>query len=56
MQYLGWLVALALSVAVGYAAGNAKGKDAERGAIANECRQAGAFVYKRTGFGCGVKK
>lgn len=56
MQCLGWCVALALSVVVGYAAGNAQGKDAGRSEIANECRQAGAFAYKRTGFDCGVKK
>jgi len=56
MQYLGWCVALVLAFIVGFACGNINGKTTERASIANECRQAGAFVYKRTGFECGVKK
>lgn len=56
MALAGWIVALALAVMVGYAGGHVAGEDKARGAVANECRQAGSFAYKRTGFECQVKK
>lgn len=56
MQIAGWIVAVALALVVGFAGGVANGKDSERSAVANEYRQAGAFVSKRTGFDCGVKR
>jgi hypothetical protein len=46
MQMAGWIVAVALALV----------KDSERAAVANECRQGGAFVSKRTGFECEVKR
>lgn len=55
MQIAGWIVAVALALIVGFAGGVANGKDSERSAVANECRQAGVFTNKRTGFVCSVK-
>lgn len=56
MQIAGWIVAVALTLVVGFAGGVSSGKDSERSAVANECRQAGAFTSKRTAFDCGVRK
>lgn len=56
MQVAGWIVAVALALVVGFAGGVSSGKDNERAAVANECRNAGAFANKRTGFECGVKR
>ena len=56
MQIAGWIVAAVLALVVGFAGGVSTGKVSERSAVANECRQAGSFVYKRTGFECGVKR
>ena len=56
MQVAGWIVAVALALIVGFAGGVSTGKDSERSAVANECRQAGSFVNKRTGFECGVRR
>ena len=55
MQVAGWIVAVALALVVGFAGGVSTGKDSERSAVANECRQGGAFTNKRTGFQCSVK-
>lgn len=56
MQIAGWIVAVALALIVGFTGGVSTGKASERSAVANECRQAGAFVSKRTGFECEVKR
>lgn len=56
MQIAGWIVAVALALIVGFTGGVSTGKDSERSSVANECRQAGAFVSKRTGFSCQVIK
>lgn len=56
MKLAGWIVAVALALVVGFAGGVANGKDSERAAVANECRQGRAFTNKRTGFECGVKR
>ena len=56
MQHLGWLVALVLSLVVGFSVGAAVGQSNERSTISNECRHAGAFAYKRTGFNCEVRR
>jgi len=56
MAMVGWIVALALAVMVGYAGGHVAGEEKARGVVANECRQGGAFVSKRTGFECEVKR
>lgn len=56
MQIAGWIVAVALALVVGFAGGVSTGKASERSVVANECRQGGAFVSKRTGFDCGVIK
>lgn len=56
MQIAGWVVASVLALMVGFSGGVAMGKDAERKFIANDCRQAGAFSYKRTGFKCEVMR
>jgi len=56
MQIAGWIVAVALALAVGFTGGVSTGKDSERAAVANECRQVGAFANKRTGFECEVKR
>ena len=45
-----------LALIVGFAGGVSNGKSIERSVVANECRQAGAFAYKRTGFRCEVIK
>lgn len=50
------VVIVLLAATLGFASGVAQGVKNERQSVANECRQAGAFVYKRTGFECGVKK
>ena len=49
-------VAVALALIVGFTGGVATGKDSERAAVANECRNAGVFTNKRTGFSCQVIK
>lgn len=54
MQAAGWILAIALSAALGYSAGTINGKAVERGVIANDCRQSGGFTNKRTGFKCEV--
>lgn len=55
MQIAGWIVAVALALIVGFTGGVSTGKASERSSVANECRQAGAFTNKRTGFVCSVK-
>ena len=54
MQIAGWIVAVIFALMVGFSGGVSMGKDAERKFIANDCRQAGAFAHKRTGFKCEV--
>lgn len=56
MQIAGWIVAVAMALVVGFAGGVSTGKDSERSAVANECRQVGVFTNKRTGFECEVKR
>lgn len=56
MQAAGWILAIALSAALGYSAGTINGKSVERGVIANDCRQSGGFTHNRTGFACEVVK
>ncbi len=56
MPWIGWGVAVALALASGFAGGNISGRDSERSLIASECRQAGAFTSKRTGFRCEVMR
>lgn len=48
---MGFIVALSLSCLL---IGHELGQHSERAVIGNECRQAGGFVVKRTGFKCGV--
>lgn len=52
MQIAGWIVAAVLALMVGFSGGVSMGRDAERKFIANDCRHAGAFAHKRTGFKC----
>ena len=49
-----WIVGLALMFLVGLITGFGYATDATRATIANECRKAGAFTVKRTGFKCEV--
>lgn len=51
-----WIIAIPFCLTVGAVAGAVTAKESTRMEIANECRQAGAFTVKRTGFECGVKK
>lgn len=47
-----WILGVALCLLIGAVVGYGSGAMAERTAIANECRQAGAFTVSRTGFQC----
>lgn len=51
-----WIVAVLVLVIAAWAAtvGHVAGVQAGRAEVANECRQAGAFTVKRTGFLCEV--
>lgn len=51
-----WVAAVLVLVMAAWAAtvGHVSGVQAGRSEVANECRQAGAFTVKRTGFECGV--
>ena len=59
MQWIagvGWGLAVAMSIAVGFAGGKVAGSELERSTVAARCRNAGAFAHKRTGFKCEVKR
>lgn len=56
MQIAGWIVAAVLALIVGFSGGVSIGRDSERKFIANDCRHAGAFAHKRTGFKCEVMR
>lgn len=49
-----FIISLTLALFVGAAAGYGAGSRDTRATIANECRQAGYFTHKRTGFKCDV--
>lgn len=51
-----WIIAIPFALMVGAVAGAVTAKEGTRADIANECRQAGAFTNKRTGFRCEVIK
>lgn len=54
-----WIVAVICTIlasAWAATAGYSSGVQSGRAEVANECRNAGAFTVKRTGFECGVKK
>lgn len=53
--WLGGLLVLAVC-AIMIMVGHDIGAGGERARVANECRQAGAFTVKRTGFLCEVRK
>lgn len=49
-----WIVGLALMFLVGLITGFGYATESTRATVANECRKAGAFTVKRTGFKCEV--
>ena len=51
-----WIIAIPFCMMVGAVTGSVTARESTRAEIANECRQAGAFTNKRTGFKCEVIK
>jgi hypothetical protein len=51
-----WILAVILAFLLGVGFGIPSGASHERSVIGNECRHAGAFTVKRTGFACEVIK
>ncbi|UNY40233.1 hypothetical protein KLEP174_gp31 [Pseudomonas phage vB_PcuM_ KLEP17-4] len=47
-----WIVGIALATLLGMVIGQGLATESTRASVANECRQAGAFTVKRTGFQC----
>jgi hypothetical protein len=55
-RVIAWMLAVVIGMMGGVVVGHGSGAHAERKAIANECKQAGAFTVKRTAFRCEVIK
>lgn len=51
-SWAAWIVAIPFCLMVGAVTGVVTAKESTRSEIANECRHAGAFTNKRTGFEC----
>ena len=51
-----WIVGVALASLLGMVVGQGMATESTRAAIGNECRNAGAFTVKRTGFTCEVMR
>lgn len=52
IQHLAWMLAVLLSCSLGFTVGLNAGEEKGVTSIANDCRQAGHFAVKRTGFEC----
>ena len=50
------IFALISGLLIGGLFGSMHGQSLERGVIANECRTAGSFTFRRTGFECKVMR
>lgn len=53
-SWAAWIVGLMLVFLVGLITGYGITNETRRAQVANECKKAGAFTVKRTGFYCGV--